>query len=422
MARRGVWAATASEAQNDDEVGTDVDTPADEDADDSLHSDDVPEETEEEESGSEEREPSDAEPAEGEPEGDILALLPEQRERLWAAAAEGDEGAIAERRTWRRLKKQGALTTHGTVASSSEEEQYAEDPVYDLLEGADRVPIPSEEPVAASSRAVESRALIEYTGGGWSRPLQPEPEDSEEDPPEPDTSAQMPPFSEYIPIEEWHPLRFAFDTEDKLVLPPGRAAAMYAFVTQAREAVRQFGIDSAEVKDFVEAKPGSSQRPTINMVALSRHYDPWDPRLQKLYAQTSPTDKSQVVADARNQWRRLLRHHRLRISAQDIWERADTIGIVGGHPRRPIRADFSWPDEIPTRIDLTAPRLPAPPAQPRAPPLPVQRRTPSGVPQDYEGLYAAYCQQRTQLRDYRSRVLVLHAENERLRKRLNTVP
>ena len=264
-ARRGVWAATVSEAQNTSEVGTDVYTAADDEEDNSVHSGDISEETGGE-SVSEESEPSDDEPAEVEPTEDILALLPEQRMQLWEAAEEGDEHAVAERRSWRRLRKQGALTTHGTVASSSEEDEdlevdFTDDPVYDLLEGADRVTVyggPIE-----SSHAVESRSLLEFTGDGWTRPLQLEPDDHETDAPQIDTSGQMPPISEYVPIEEWHPSRFVFDTEDRLVLPPGRAAAMYAFITQAREVVQQFGLDSAEVQAFVQ--PPVWGRPASNL-------------------------------------------------------------------------------------------------------------------------------------------------------------
>ena len=57
--------------------------------------------------------------------------------------------------------------------------------------------------------------------------------------------------------------------------------------------VCQFNLEDIELKGFVGPRPGAGQRPTLDIDALTGVYKPWDPRLQKLYAQTQPSDKSQ---------------------------------------------------------------------------------------------------------------------------------
>ena len=185
--------------------------------------------------------------------------------------------------------KKGALVTYGTKDSSPEapEEDYAEDRPFDLLEDRDLPPqrLALEQGTAAeSSQAAERLTLTPAAAAAWVRPPQLEPDDDEEESPEFDAPNGMPPFSEYVPIQDWHPLRFVFDEDDRLIIPPGPVPAMYAFVTQAKKVIRQFNLEDVEVKGFVGPRPGAGQRPTLDIDALAGVYKSWDPRLQKLYA------------------------------------------------------------------------------------------------------------------------------------------
>ena len=163
--------------------------------------------------------------------------------------------------------KKGALVTYGTKDSSPEapEEDYAEDRPFDLLEDRDlppRQPALEQGAAAESSQAAERLALTPAAAAAWVRPLQLEPDDDEAERPELDTPNGMPPLSEYVPIQDWHPLRFVFDEDDRLIIPPGPVPAMHAFITQARKVVCQFNLEDIKVKGFVGPRPGAGQRPT----------------------------------------------------------------------------------------------------------------------------------------------------------------
>jgi hypothetical protein len=373
----GVRREIEQELENDREVGGDVYQPKDASASDpvvreahlpSLSSSGSGEESEDE----------------GEPEEDILAPLPEEREALEQRAASGDRVAIEELKALNKLEEGGGLVAYGATYISSDDE-FEDDEEYDLIEEEDR-------PANALTLSQE----------GAFRQLRPEPRELDEaiegglGNPRGDMEARAlhagyPSIDEYVPLDQWHPLRFVFDMERRLVLPPGRAHSMYAFVAEARTSVVQLEMDSEEVDDFVIHREVG--RNAIDFDGLANVYHVWDPRLQKLFSSTAPTETSRRLGEIKKWWRGRLRHTRRGIHLRDIHEKARELGILNGrHPQDGMKENFVWIDNVPATVEPEPLALPAPPL---------------GPPPSYEEL-ALECER-------------LRADNAKLRSQLLTV-
>ena len=376
-ASMGVRRVVEQELENDRGVGRDVYQPKDARASDpvireahlpSLTSSGSGEESEEE----------------GEPEEDILAPLPEEREALAQRAASGDKGAIEELEALDKLEEGGGLVAYGATYISSDDE-FEDDEEFDLIEEGDR---------PANALALGQEGAI--------RQLRPEPLELDEaiedglGNPTGDMEARAlhagyPRIDEYVPLDQWHPLRFVFDIERRLVLPPGRAHSMYAFVTAARTSVVQLDMNSEEVDDFVIYKEVG--RNVIDFDGLLDVYHVWDPRLQKLFSSTAPTETSRRLGEIKKWWRGRLRHTRREIHLRDIHEKARELRILNGrHPQDGMRENFVWIDNVPATVEPEPLALPAPPP---------------GPPPSYEEL-ALECER-------------LRTDNARLRSQLLTV-
>ena len=285
-----------------------------------------------------------------EPEEDMLAPLPEQRVAMHARAKNGDKEAMEEIETWAKLDEEGELVTYGGDHESSKV-KYLDDKVYDLIE---------KEP---SIDGATSAALALMPEGAF-RQLRPEPNDVEEKSMEALALKEgWPTLAEYIPVKKWHPLRFVFDNCGQLVLPPGRAHSMYAFITEARGGVQQLELSSDKVKYFV--KKVIKGRLIINFRAMAKDYAFRDPRLQKLSSQTASTQRAKELGDIKRWWRLRLRHARKRIGLADIKKQAEKLGILERHhPQNGVAEDFEWIDNIPATIDDEALARPAPQSGP----------------------------------------------------------
>lgn len=281
----------------------------------------------------------------------------------------GDSTAAAELAELEHLRRKGKLATYGTVDYSSSDEYPDEDELYDLVEDNDQAVAArqllnlSQEregsraaEVGESSQAAEKRSLA-VTPPPIIRQLVPEPPDHVS--PEEELQRQLklwPTVEQYIPVEEWHPCRLVFDERDRLILPPGSAHNMYAFLTRARYEVRQFDLNHPEVQPFItRPAPGQGgprgQRPTLDFQRLSQSFHQWDPRIQNLLSQVGTTAEGNALSKHRKQWRAVIRFRKLEISLAQLHDRAAAIGITQGHRQRPASSDFAWPHPVPVRVE-----------------------------------------------------------------------
>ena len=321
---------------------------------------------------------------EGEPEGDILAPLPEEREALMQRAASGDTSAIEELEELEKLEEGSGLVAYGATHSSSDDD-FKDDEEFDIIdeEGEPSTALTLREEGAFRQLRPEPLELEKAIVGGLGDPTLVMEDRA--------LHAGYPSIDEYVPLDQWHPLRFVFDVERRLALPPGRAHSMYAFVAEARTSVVQFELDSEEVSEFI--LPRDVGRDVIDFDALVGVYHVWDPRLQKLFSSTAPTETSRRLGEIKKWWRGRLRHTRKEIHLREIQARARVLNILNAcHPQDGMREHFVWIDNMPARIEPEPLALPAPPP---------------GPPPTYEEL-AQECEK-------------LRADNVRLRSQLITV-